>query len=125
MSATDSSVSRRELLAALGGAAALAYTASACSQSATPGKVALAEPLYFSSVRALADGIARTQVSSEEVVRSCLDRIAAVGRCAVGEQNHRRRRTLSGALTLVDEQPERGGEALPGRRAAGGAQPGH
>ncbi|EDN71371.1 Amidase [Beggiatoa sp. PS] len=38
----------------------------------------LADPIYFSSVGALSQAIQKKQVSSEEVVRACLERIKAV-----------------------------------------------
>jgi len=69
--------SRRDLLAVLGGAAVGSVLAG-CSRTPAAAARSLAEPLHFSSVGALADAIARKQVSSEEVVRAHLDRIDAV-----------------------------------------------
>jgi amidase len=40
--------------------------------------IPLQDPIYYSSTRALASAIGRRELSSEEVVRVCLDRIAAV-----------------------------------------------
>jgi amidase len=74
----DPSLSRRELLTALGGAAVLSYAATACQPAAPAARSKLADPLHYSSVRALSDAIARKEVSSEQVVKACLDRIAAV-----------------------------------------------
>ena len=72
-------VSRREALALLG-AGTLVATLPSCRPSA-PGASAgltLAEPIYYSSVRALAQAIRNREVSSEEVVQACLDRIDRV-----------------------------------------------
>jgi amidase len=38
----------------------------------------LQTPVYFSSTRAMASAVARREISSEEIVRACLDRISAV-----------------------------------------------
>ena len=73
-----SDLSRRELLAIAGGLA-VATLVPGCRPAATPVTPAgLADPIHFSSVRALADAIARKQVSSEEVTRAFLGRIAVV-----------------------------------------------
>jgi amidase len=72
--------SRREALTILGGMASGAALAG-CGKAAAPARVAdatLTDPLHLSSVRALADAIAKKRLSSEEVVRACLDRIDAV-----------------------------------------------
>lgn len=79
MSKSDrTDLSRRELLAIAGGLT-LATVVPGCQPASAPGVSGeLADPLFFSSANALADAIARKRVSSEEVVRACLDRIAAV-----------------------------------------------
>jgi amidase len=70
--------SRRDVFAVAAGTA-LAGLLSGCRRAPTvPGVPPLADPLCFSSVTALAAAIARKQISSEEVVTACLDRIAAV-----------------------------------------------
>jgi amidase len=66
---------RRELLAA-GVALGLARCASKESEPAPSSD--LADPLYFASVTSLASAIRRKAISSEELVRACLDRIEAV-----------------------------------------------
>jgi amidase len=78
-------VSRRDFVALLGATTGLsgagllsAAGLSGCQPRSAPAGPTLDDPLHFSSVRALADAIARKRVSSEEVVRACLDRIAAV-----------------------------------------------
>ena len=71
---------RREVLAWMG-AGALAASAIGCAPSEEQSPDApspLAEPLYDSSVRALAAAIRRGDLSSEELVTACLDRIEAV-----------------------------------------------
>lgn len=71
-------MSRRELLAA--GASVFAAALPGC-EPAVPTNFAgtgLANPLYYSSALALADAIRNREVSSEEVVEACLERIRAV-----------------------------------------------
>lgn len=72
-------VTRRELLTLLGGGA-LASVLPACGPRATGSGVdaSLADPIYFSSAKALAAAIQRRDLSSEDLVRTCLDRIEAV-----------------------------------------------
>ena len=69
-------MSRREALALLG-AGTLVAMLPGCGPSvpAASAGLALAEPIYYSSVRALAQAIRNREVSSEEVVQACLDRI--------------------------------------------------
>ncbi len=75
MKAPSFELSRRELLAA-GVAMGLARCASEESEPVSSSD--LADPLYFSSVTSLASAIRARSISSEEVVRACLDRIEAV-----------------------------------------------
>ena len=77
--AETGSVSRREALLLLG-AGAMASTISGCAAGgSTPAPTAeLAEPLYYSSTRAMAAGVRSGSISSEELVQSCLDRIEEV-----------------------------------------------
>ena len=73
-------ISRRELVPLLG-AGALALHVTGCVEpelSSNGASPALADPLYLSSVRALASAIRAREVSSEEVVAACLARIDAV-----------------------------------------------
>ncbi|HJS72705.1 MAG TPA: amidase, partial [Vicinamibacteria bacterium] len=70
-------LTRRELLAA-GVALGLARCAPEESASSASTSTDLADPLYLSSVAGLASAIRSRTISSEEVVRSCLDRIEAV-----------------------------------------------
>lgn len=72
-------VTRRQLLTILGGGA-LASALPACGPRATgsAGDASLADPVYYSSARALAAAIQRRDLSSEDLVRTCLDRIEAV-----------------------------------------------
>jgi len=72
-------LSRREALTALGAFAAM--TALPGCQSTVPTSAAapeLDDPIYYSSVRALAQAIRGREVSSEIVVEACLDRIGEV-----------------------------------------------
>jgi amidase len=74
----DADLSRRELLAIAGGLA-VATVLPACQPASAPGVAdELADPLSFSSAKALAAAIAAKKISSEEVVKACLDRIEAV-----------------------------------------------
>ncbi len=74
----SSDLSRRDLLAMAGGLA-VAALAPGCQPVAAPtAGGGLADPIHFSSVRALAEAIAKKTISSEEVTRAFLDRIAAV-----------------------------------------------
>ena len=58
---------------------ALTPLAPGCQPAGPPSATdGLTDPIHFSSVRALADAIAKKRVSSEEVVTAFLDRIAAV-----------------------------------------------
>jgi amidase len=68
-------LTRRELLAA-GVAFGLARCAS--EETARTTSTELADPLYFSSAGSFASAIRAKSVSSEEVVRACLDRIEAI-----------------------------------------------
>jgi amidase len=72
-------MSRREALSLLG-AGTLVATLPGCGPSAptASGSLILAEPIYYSSVRALAQAIRNGEVLSEEVVQACLDRIDRV-----------------------------------------------
>ena len=72
-------VSRRDALALLG-VGTLVAALPGCGPSAPPASVrlTLAEPVYYSSVRALAQAIRDREISSEEVVQACLDRIDQV-----------------------------------------------
>jgi amidase len=73
------SLSRRHLIKLMGGGAAAAVLpACAPSRLERNARAALSEPLYYSSVRALAAGIRNGAVSAEETVRACLERIEAV-----------------------------------------------
>lgn len=69
-------LSRREAMS-LAGSVVLAALAPGCRAPGPP-LVPLATPLCFSSASMLAQAIGRKQVSSEEVTRACLERIAAV-----------------------------------------------
>jgi len=71
-------LTRRELLSLAGGVAAAAFGTGCAPATGAGADLGLADPLPFSSTRALAAAIAKRSVSSEEVVRACLDRIAAV-----------------------------------------------
>lgn len=75
----ETELSRRELVALLG-SVVLGPAMSGCARTPTPAVAAssLADPIHYSSVRAVAQAIARKQVSSEEIVRACLDRIEVV-----------------------------------------------
>lgn len=72
-------IARRDLLA-LAGAGLLAATLPGCRPQAggRRGATDLAEPVSFSSTRALAEAVSRRRLSSEELVRACLERIEAV-----------------------------------------------
>jgi amidase len=72
-------LTRRELLALAGGLAAVTLVPG-CQPARTGATAggALADPIHFSTTQALADAIASKRVSSEEVTRAFLDRIAAV-----------------------------------------------
>lgn len=73
------SLSRRRLIQLIGGAAAAALLpACASNRLERNAQTALSDPLYYSSVRALAAGIRNGAVSSEETVRACLERIEEV-----------------------------------------------
>ena len=77
---TDSpTLSRREALTALGAVAAITALPG-CEPTAPTSASArgLDEPLYYSTVRALAQAIRGREVSSETVVQTCLDRIDEV-----------------------------------------------
>ena len=72
-------LSRREALTALGAVAAIAALPG-CAP-AVPSSAAASElddPLYYSTVRSLAQAIRGREVSSETVVQACLDRIGEV-----------------------------------------------
>jgi amidase len=76
---TRCSFTRRELLTVAGGgflASVLPSCAARTVRSDHPGS--LRGPIYFSSTRALASALQRRELSSEEVVRACLERISAV-----------------------------------------------
>ena len=77
--ATDDreTMSRREALAALGAFATIA-SLPGCGPTPMAERRGLADPIHFSSTRALADAIRTGDLSSEAVVRACLDRIEAV-----------------------------------------------
>ncbi len=60
-------MSRRELVALLG-SGVLATALPSCAPRPSSGTDALADPLYYSSVKALASAIQRKVLSSEEVV---------------------------------------------------------
>ncbi len=70
-------MSRRELVALLG-SGVLATALPSCAPRPSSGTDSLADPIYYSSVKALASAIQRKTVSSEEVVQAFLDRIEAV-----------------------------------------------
>jgi amidase len=73
-------LTRREMLAATGVgllASALPSCATRPLRSDRP-PWTLQDPIYYSSTRGLASAIRRGELSSEEVVRACLDRIATV-----------------------------------------------
>jgi len=72
-------LSRRDLLAIVG-VGAVASALAGCSGRSVPAAPAqqLADPIYFSSVRALRDAMGRGAISSEELTRAFLDRIGAV-----------------------------------------------
>jgi amidase len=71
-------LSRRELLA-IAGSLALTSMVPGCQPAGTPqAAAALTDPIHFSSTRVLADAIRAKRISSEEVARAFLDRIAAV-----------------------------------------------
>jgi amidase len=78
-SESECSFTRREFLA-FAGAGLLASALPSCAvrspRSDYPGS--LQNPIYYSSTRALATAIRRRELSSEEVVRASLDRVAAV-----------------------------------------------
>ena len=69
-------ISRREVLTVLG-VGAVAAALPGCRPSSPAASVGpdLEEPLYYSSVQALAQAIRVKQISSREVVQACLDRI--------------------------------------------------
>lgn len=72
-------LSRRDLLALMGSAVAASVLPSCWSRTPTDNEqVELADPIHYSSLRALVSAIQRREVTSEEVVRACLDRIEAV-----------------------------------------------
>lgn len=70
-------LSRRDLLAA-GVALGLAACAAEEKTEVPSASTALADPIYFSSVGALASAIRSKAISSEEAVRACLGRIEEV-----------------------------------------------
>ena len=72
-------LSRREALTALGAVAAI-VALPGCEPTVPTSAVApeLDDPLYYSTVRALAQAIRGQEVSSETVVQACLDRINEV-----------------------------------------------
>ncbi len=71
-----SDLTRRELLTA---GVALGLARCASQESAPPASSGdLTDPIYFSSVKSLAAAIRGKSISSEELVRSCLERIEAV-----------------------------------------------
>jgi amidase len=75
----ERSLTRREMLASAGvGLLASALPSCAARPMRSDQPRFLQDPVYYSSTRALAWAIRRRELSSEEVVRACLDRIAAV-----------------------------------------------
>lgn len=75
----QSSLSRRELMMLMGSAGIVTGVSACTSRSSTETRGApLADPLYYSSVTALSNALQGREVSSEEVVKSCLDRIEEV-----------------------------------------------
>ena len=82
---SDRGVSRRELGGIVGAGIVLSQTVACGEGDAEPakagesaGEAELLTPLHRSSTRALARGIRQGDVSSEEVVGACLDRVAEV-----------------------------------------------
>ncbi len=71
---------RREILALVGGSALGSSLMSCASQAPQPttGDNQLVDPLYYSSATALADAIRSKTISSEEVVKTFLERIDEV-----------------------------------------------
>jgi len=76
---TDQRFSRRALIKLLSsGALVSALPACAPRPPANALQESVADPIHFSSVRALSSAIRRKMVSSEEVIRACLNRIETV-----------------------------------------------
>jgi amidase len=73
-----SNVSRRELLAATVAAGLAACTRPRTAGDAAEPEIPIGKELHYGSTRALAQAIRTRRVSSEEVVRACIDRIQAV-----------------------------------------------
>jgi hypothetical protein len=76
--AAANGVSRRELLAATVAAGLAACTSPRTSGDTAEQEIPIGKELHYGSTRALARAIRTRRVSSEDVVRACIERIQAV-----------------------------------------------
>ncbi len=74
----ESGLTRRELLELLSGAAALPIAAASCGRPAAPSIARVEGPLHYSSLADVARLIAAQELTSTDLTRQMLDRIAAV-----------------------------------------------